>query len=77
MCSVPFVGRSQASALATQTTLVRNEQIITPEFPITSYIENVGVRPNIPADYMTQANLTANRKPFVEAFTAAILALLN
>ncbi len=68
---------SEASALATQTLMVRNEQIITSEFPTTSYIENVGVRPNIEVDYMTETNLTGNGKPFVEAFTAAILELLK
>ncbi len=68
---------SEASALATQTLMVRNEQVYTADFPTTSYIENVGVRPNIEVDYMTEANLTDNGKAFVDAFTAAILDLLK
>ena len=57
--------------------MVRNEQVYTADFPTTSYIENVGVRPNIEVDYMTEANLTDNGKAFVDAFTAAILDLLK
>jgi C-terminal processing protease CtpA/Prc len=68
---------SESSAYATQAMLVRNEQILTQEFPTTSYIENVGVRPDIPVDYMTEANLTNRGKPFVDAFTAAMLELIK
>ena len=80
--SIPFTPTatgfySEASALATQTLMVRNEQVYTADFPTTSYIENVGVRPNIEVDYMTEANLTDNGKAFVDAFTAAILDLLK
>ena len=44
---------------------------------VTEYIENVGVRPDIPVDYMTVDNLTNRGKAFVDAFTAAILNLLQ
>src|SRR5262249_52331771 len=80
--SIPFSATptgfySEASALATQTLLIRNTQVLTPEFPTNSYIENVGVRPDIPVDYMTEDNLTNRGKAFVDAFTAAILDLLK
>jgi hypothetical protein len=51
----------------------RGHLVLTPDFPPTPYIENVGVRPDIPADYMTRANLMGNGAPFVQAFTQAIV----
>jgi C-terminal processing protease CtpA/Prc len=68
---------SEATAFATQALLVRTEHVFTPEFPPTSYIENIGVRPDIAVDYMTEDNLTNRGKAFVEQFTAAMLDLLN
>src|SRR5262249_39756228 len=68
---------SDATALATQALLVRTGHVFTPEFPPTSYIENVGVRPEIAVDYMTEDNLTNRGKAFVERFTAAMLELLH
>ena len=68
---------SEATAYATQAVLVRTEQVVTQEFPTTSYIENVGVRPDIPVDYMTEDNLTNRGKAFVDQFTAAMLDLLK
>jgi hypothetical protein len=53
----------------------RGRIIETPEFPAAPYIENIGVRPDIPYDYMTRENLMAGGAPFVQAFTAAIVNL--
>ena len=61
----------------TQSMLVRTEQVLAPDFPTTSYIENIGVRPDIHVDYMTEDNLTNRGKTFVDAFTAAMLDLLK
>jgi hypothetical protein len=47
--------------------------IQTGEFPLAPYIENIGVRPDIPFDYMTRANLMTAGAPFVQAFTQAIV----
>lgn len=44
----------------------------TPDFPPAPYIENIGVRPDIVADYMTHANLINRGADFVQAFIAAI-----
>jgi hypothetical protein len=44
----------------------------TPDFPPAPYIENIGVRPDMPVDYMTRANLMSAGAPFVQAFTQAI-----
>ena len=46
-------------------------------FPTTTHIENVGVRPDIEVDYMTKDNLLQRGKPFVDAFTAAIVDLIQ
>jgi hypothetical protein len=51
----------------------RGHIVQTPDFPPAPYIENIGVRPNIPFDYMTRNNLMANGGLFVDAFTAAIV----
>lgn len=42
-------------------------------YPVSPYVENVGVRPDIEYDYMTRDNLFQNGKPFVDAFTAAMV----
>jgi Peptidase family S41/PDZ domain len=49
----------------------------TPDFPPAPYIENIGVRPDIPVDYMTRANLMSAGAPFVQAFTQAIENLVH
>jgi Peptidase family S41 len=78
------VGAAQASgfysesfASVTLSQLVRTQHVLTPDFPITDYIENVGVRPEITLDYMTEDNLTNRGKAFVDGFTAAMLNLLQ
>ena len=47
--------------------LTRPKKMTTPLI-FTDYIENVGVAPDIPADYMTRANLLQNGAPFVSSF---------
>ncbi len=41
-------------------------------FPATTYIENVGVRPQVVNDYMTKENLLSNGAPFVAQFLQAM-----
>jgi hypothetical protein len=53
--------------------MTRKEPIATPGYPTSHYIENVGVQPDIEYDYMTKDNLVQRGRPFVDAFTAAIL----
>jgi len=55
---------------------VRSKAIATPDYPVSDLIENVGVRPDIEADYMTRDNLLQNGLPFLEALltrTASII----
>ena len=49
----------------------------TPDFPPAPYIENIGVRPDIPVDYMTRANLLSAGATFVQAFITAIENLVH
>ena len=43
--------------------------------PAVALIENVGVRPDIVVDYMTNANLMSAGGPFVQAFTDSAVKL--
>lgn len=53
---------------------LRQRTIRTDDYGETNVLENTGVRPDIPYDYMTKENLLNAGTPFVEAFTRAILA---
>jgi C-terminal processing protease CtpA/Prc len=55
----------------------RGHLIQTPDFPAAPYIENIGVRPDIVQDYMTRTNLVTGGSTFVQAFTAAIVNLVQ
>jgi len=55
----------------------RLQVIQTPDFPAAPYIENIGVRPDIPVDYMTRANLMSAGGPFVQAFIQALENLVH
>ncbi len=56
----------------TQSLMIRKNPIVTSDYPAAPYVENIGVRPDIPVDYMTRDNLVQNGKPFVDAFVAAM-----
>ncbi len=68
---------SQGSTGMTLGLQLRPKSIATAEYPVTDRIENVGVRPDIQVDYMTTENLLQQGKPFVTAFTAAIVDLIG
>ncbi len=55
----------------------RLEVITTPDFPPAPYVENIGVRPDIPVDYMTRANLLSAGAPFVQSFVQAVENLVH
>jgi hypothetical protein len=55
----------------------RLEVITTPDFPPAPYVENIGVRPNIPLDYMTRNNLMTGGASFVQAFVQAVENLVH
>jgi hypothetical protein len=56
--------------------LIRGNPVVTMDFPAAPYIENIGVRPDIVADYQTLDNLRNAGKPFVDGFTAAIVDMI-
>ena len=64
---------SLGSISVTESLMNRKNPIVTSEYPAAPYVENIGVRPDIQADYMTRDNLTQNGKPFVDAFVAAMV----
>jgi Peptidase family S41/PDZ domain len=76
---VAFSGPSFTESIFRITVSLMNrlEVITTPDFPPAPYVENIGVRPDIPFDYMTRANLISGGAPFVQAFTQAIENLVH
>jgi len=64
---------SEGSAGMTQALMNRKYPIVTAEYPAAPYVENIGVRPDIEADYMTRENLLNGGRAFVQAFTAAMV----
>ena len=63
---------SEASSRATGSLMTRRNPMVTYGYPTSSYIENVGVHPDVYADIMTLENLRTAGRPFVEAFSRAI-----
>ncbi len=63
---------SQGFTRVTESLMSRNIDVVTPDFPVTRFVENVGVRPEIEYDYMTRDNLTLGGAPFVDAFLQAM-----
>jgi len=57
--------------------MTRSKTIVTPDFPATNYVENVGVRPDIEEDYQTMDNLLNGGRTYVERFTARLLAAIK
>ena len=45
---------------------VRSSPIATTDYPVSAIIENIGVRPDLEADYMTKDNLLQNGFPFLQ-----------
>jgi C-terminal processing protease CtpA/Prc len=68
---------TEGHTYVTRSLLVRAQPVATPEYPTTSYIENVGVRPETVVDYMTTDNLLNQGRTFVNAFSAAAEALIQ
>ncbi|MBI3763699.1 MAG: hypothetical protein HY260_17790 [Chloroflexi bacterium] len=56
---------------------VRKEPVDSGEYPASTYIENIGVRPQIVNDYMTRENLTGNGARFVDQFLQAMAAMIR
>jgi C-terminal processing protease CtpA/Prc len=63
---------SEFGTRVTLTQMVRKANVKSPGLPEAPYVENIGVQPEIEYDAMTRENLTAQWRPYVEAFTRAM-----
>lgn len=68
---------SEGTTRVTRSLIVRAAVVQTPGFPASDYIENTGVYPDILQDYMTADNLLNQGTTFVQAFSAAIAAMMQ
>jgi hypothetical protein len=65
---------SQGAATLTESLMVRkSERAEAGGYPVSAYVENVGVHPEIEFDVMTRENLIQRGRPFVTAFTNAMV----
>ncbi len=64
---------SEGTTTYTESLMNRKNPIVTTDYPTAPYVENIGVRPEIVNDYMTKDNLLTGGRPFVDAFTAAMV----
>ena len=63
---------SEGTTFITESLMSRGQDVLTRDFPLTRYVENVGVRPDIESDYMTRENLERSGGAFVDAFIFAV-----
>jgi hypothetical protein len=56
---------------------VRNHIVTSPNFPPAPYIENIGVVPDVQADFQTRANLFTGGQPFINGFSNLIYKLIT
>jgi hypothetical protein len=63
---------SQGFTSITESLMSRGQDVLVRDYPLTRYVENVGVHPDIESDYMTRDNLQRGGEPFVNAFLLAI-----
>lgn len=68
---------TESKCTITRSLMNRGTVVSTPDFPPSPYIENIGVRPDIVADYMTRANLVSGGAPFVQALTRTAVGLVQ
>ncbi|MBC7924633.1 MAG: hypothetical protein H7039_03160, partial [Bryobacteraceae bacterium] len=65
---------SQGFVSVTESLMVRaSERAESGPYPVSPYVENVGVRPDIEYDIMTRQNLLQNFRPYVSAFSEAMV----
>lgn len=62
---------SESFITLTQSLMNRKNPIVTSDFPTAPYVENIGIRPDIQADYMTKDNLLNRGKTFADGMFAA------
>lgn len=68
---------SEGSARTTISLLTRAKAYTAPGYPTSIYMENIGIHPEMPADYMTRDNLMNRGVGYVDGFSKAIVDLIN
>jgi hypothetical protein len=68
---------AEGSARVTLSLEIRNRIVATPGLPAAPLIENIGVYPDVPADYQTKDNLLNGGQTFINGFSAAIHKLIT
>jgi hypothetical protein len=68
---------SESFSTNTNTLVVRQNPIATPEYPTAPYVENIGVRPDVTLDYMTRNNLLTGGQDYVNQFTQTLVNLIQ
>jgi hypothetical protein len=63
---------SETAAGLARSIMIRKQNISSAEYPAMPYVENIGVRPDKTADYMTVDNLLQNGAPFVSGVLSAM-----
>jgi hypothetical protein len=67
-------GYAEVDTRITTSLMVRKNPVFTGgQYPVTSYVENVGVHPDIEDDYMTEDNLRNRGRTYVESFSKAVV----
>ena len=66
---------SEGSTRVTQSIEVRSHLVTAPGLPSAPYIENIGVQPDVVANYQTAANLLTLGQPFVSGFSTLVSSL--
>ena len=66
---------AMGSTRVTQSIGVRSRTVSVPGLPSGPYIENLGVQPDVAADYQTRQNLLTRGAPFVAGFVTLVQGL--
>jgi len=68
---------SEGTTGVTLSLMVRKNPVQIDGYPVTNYIENVGVRADVQLDFMTRDNLLQSGRPFLDAATAVLVQQLQ
>jgi C-terminal processing protease CtpA/Prc len=67
----------EGAATNTNTLVTRREPRAVQDYPTSSYIENVGVHPDVPLERMTRENLLSGGRQFTDGFSRIIVEEIN
>ena len=67
---------SEGTVRMTESIGVRNHDIKAPGLPSAPFVENIGIQPDVQAQYNTRNNLLTGGQPFVNGFSQAMGALI-